>query len=171
MGALGVYNPASKVRCYETRIICQDQNLYILLTQLQFWSCRRMSGVGRYLRPLALPGQSTVSSSHRRLPVSTLCIHSPTVIHVRRAFQIARLLVYLTLLNWYKWTLSRTDINLASASFSLRSFLTATDERSERTCRGRQIFTPSCERIICMSTLSVSILETGAAKTHLPPMC
>jgi hypothetical protein len=81
--------------------------------------------------------------------------HSPTMIHTRRALQNTRLLIYLTLLNWYKLTLSRPDINLKSI-IQFRSLKAVSGEWRGHTCRGRQILTPSCERTIYTSKCSVS---------------
>jgi len=50
------------------------------------------------------------------------------MIHTRRTLQNTRLLLYLTLLNWYKWTLSRADIDLPSPSFSPQSLKTVSGQ-------------------------------------------
>lgn len=130
-----------------------------------------MSCIARNLRPLALSVQHN-QFPHARSEVTPKPLYSPTMIHTRRARQNTRLVVYLTFLNWYKWTLSRPDINLPSPPFSSQN---GECEWRLATYLSRA---PNLDAVLREDHLGVRVQFRRARDRdcqkmypHLPPMC
>ena len=88
------------------------QNLYPIFDTIQFTTLIVSQDVQHRMQS-AISCSACTTHSQTSPADSTRCTrHSPTMIHTRRTLQGTRLLVCLTFLNGYKWTLSRSDINL-----------------------------------------------------------